>query len=81
MIKISIDVQAFQVSCGGNTNPHGVYSADVCLQLNCGQTCQRRRLGENVTLQMRDWQEAIDFFADIPAAEIDMHHFAQEPVP
>jgi len=30
---------------------------------------------------MRDWQEAIDFFADIPAAEIDMHHFAQEPVP
>jgi len=39
-----------------------------------------QRLGENVTLQMRDWQEAIDFFADIPAAEIDMHHFAQEPV-
>ena len=53
----------------------------MCLQLNCGQTCQRCRLGENVTLQMRDWQEAIDFFADIPAAEIDMHHFAQEPVP
>ena len=34
-----------------------------------------------MTLQMRDWQEAIDFFAEIPAAEIDMHHFAQEPVP
>jgi hypothetical protein len=39
------------------------------------------RLGENVTLQMRDWQEAIDFFAEIPAEAIDLQHFGRTPVP
>jgi len=37
------------------------------------------RLGENVTLQMRDWQEAIDFFAEIPAEAIDLQHFGRKP--
>lgn len=39
-----------------------------------------QRLGENVTLQMRDWQEAIDFFAEIPAEAIDLQHFGRTPV-
>ena len=30
---------------------------------------------------MRDWQEAIDFFAEIPAEAIDLQHFGRTPVP
>ena len=51
---------------------HGFYS--------CVSRSTATRLGENVTMQMRDWQEAIDFFAEIPQEEIDLRHFGEDPV-
>ncbi|CAK8985645.1 Probable 2-oxoglutarate-dependent dioxygenase At3g50210 [Durusdinium trenchii] len=38
-----------------------------------------QRLGENVTLNQRDWQEAIDFFAPIHSKEVNLNAFAAEP--
>ena len=61
----------------------------VCFLLAKGETLRRRniaqtspapcRLGENVTLQKRDWHEAIDFYAEPGPDKVELGRFAGWP--